>query len=68
MTTFVKKQLEWILVGQEPEYKYCWFRHDIQTNVENKEKQEVTEQIFKFMETFTLRILDLENKFTLKTI
>ena len=40
----------------------CWFRHDndIQTNIENNEKPEVTEKIFKMMEKFTQRILELK--------
>ena len=44
----------------------CWFRHADtemcnEPNVSNK-NQEITEKIFKMMETFTQRIMQLENQ------
>ena len=41
--------------------KNCWFIHIKETNLEKKENQQITEQIFGMMETFTKRILELEN-------
>ena len=42
----------------------CWFRHDPQVDnnkLQNDKNEEVTEKIFKMLETFTLKIIDLEN-------
>ena len=43
----------------------CWFRHDltiIDANIESKKNDDITEKIFKMMEKFTHRIIELENK------
>ena len=42
----------------------CWFKHtetETEPNIINK-NQGITEKIFKMMETFTQRIMQLENK------
>ena len=50
------------------ENQQCWFRHETRTNISNIEKEEVTEKIFRMMETFTQRILNLEENLNLKQI
>ena len=41
----------------------CWYQHNLKTNNEqNDVNQEVIEKLFKMMEQFTERIIDLENK------
>ena len=45
--------------------KKCWFRHDMQTDNEkniHEQNQEITEKILKMIETFTVRIVELEKK------
>ena len=42
----------------------CWFHHDktvVNNELDNNKNEEVIENIFKMMEKYTLRIIDLEN-------
>ena len=47
--------------------KHCWFRHEKQKKDVINDKPDMTEQIFQMMEKFAKRILDLEEKITIKT-
>ena len=44
----------------------CWFLHDEPKKDVINDKPDMTEQIFQMMEKFTKRILDLEEKITIK--
>ena len=51
------------------EVQKCWFRHDPQVDnneLHNDKNEEVIEKIFKMLETFTLKIIDLENQIKTK--
>ena len=39
----------------------CWYHHANKVNLEKKDNQEITEKIFNMMETFTNRIVNIEN-------
>ena len=40
----------------------CWFLHEEETILEKNKKKGITEKIFSIMETFTNRIVKLENE------
>ena len=40
----------------------CWYHHANKVNLEKKDNQEITEKIFNMMETFTNRIVNIENR------
>ena len=45
----------------------CWFRHENENSIEGKEENsELTEKLFKMMEKFTERIMNLENQIAAK--
>ena len=45
-------------------YQRCWFRHENHHNTEeNDDKKEVIEKVLNMMETFTERLVNLENNF-----
>ena len=46
--------------------QHCWFLHNKQKKDVINVKPDMTEQIFQMMEKFTKRILDLEEKITIK--
>ena len=42
--------------------KNCWFLHEEEKFLEEPKNQGITEKIFNMMETFTNRIVNLENQ------
>ena len=40
----------------------CWFLHEEESILEENKNKGITEKIFSMMETFTNRIVELENK------